>query len=62
MSSDSKRRETLRSKANHDSNLGKASGNEKETGSKLVDTGAIEHFRPANKREVSPNTPSGEES
>ena len=61
MNEDMKKREILQSKGEQGSNLSKGAETERESGSKRPRTGTVEKVKPASSREVSPNTPSGEE-
>jgi hypothetical protein len=62
MREDMKKREKLQSKGGQDPNLSKGAETEREPGSNRPGTGAVEKVKPASKKEVSPNTPSGQES
>jgi hypothetical protein len=61
MEEDMKKREKIQSKGEQDPNLSKGAETERESGSNRPGTGAVEKVKPASSREVSPNTPSGEE-
>ena len=61
MSEDMKKEEKLQSRGEQDPDLNKGAETEREKGSKRPGTGAIEKVKPASEREVSPNTPTGED-
>ena len=61
MSEDMKKQVKLQSKGEDDSNMSKGAETEMERITKRSGTGAIEKIKPASSREVSPNTPSGED-
>jgi hypothetical protein len=56
-----KKQERLQSREEQDPTPGKVAETEREKGSKLGGTGATERVKPASRTEVSPNTPSGQE-
>jgi hypothetical protein len=61
MNEDMKRQEKLQSKGEDDPTLRNGEETERERSTKRSGTGVIEKIKPASSREVSPNTPSGED-
>jgi hypothetical protein len=61
MGEDIEKREKTQSKGRQDPNLSKGAETERESGRNRPGTGSVEKIKPASSREVSPNTPSGEE-
>ena len=61
MSKDIKKKEKLQSRGEQDPNLSKGAESEREKGTNRPGTGAYEKIKPASSKEVSPNTPTGED-
>lgn len=61
MNKDEKKHEKLRSRGEQDPNLRKGAESEREKSSNKLGTGAYEKVKPASSKEVSPNTPSGDD-
>lgn len=61
MDSDVKKQQRLQSRGKRDPKLSKGAESEREKTTSRPSTGAREKIKPASSREVSPNTPSGED-